>query len=86
MLHGLKLHRMHLHLLDVKADRYFGERPQNGGVHRVYMYFVLRDGWHCQFLEADLKTPLPKKLFFTDPQKITQLARRGGYRMNLEGR
>ena len=26
MLHGLKPHRMHLHLLNVKADRYFGER------------------------------------------------------------
>ena len=26
--------------------------------YRVYMYFQYRNGWHCQFLEADLKTPL----------------------------
>ena len=25
------------------------------------------DGWHCQFLEADLKTPLPKELTLPDP-------------------
>jgi len=29
---------------------------------RVYMHFMLREGWYCQFLEEDLKTPLPKKL------------------------
>jgi len=26
------------------------------------MHFMLREGWYCQFLEEDLKTPLPKKL------------------------
>jgi hypothetical protein len=26
--------------------------------HRVYMFFMDRYGWQCQFLEADLKTPL----------------------------
>jgi len=61
-------------------------QPKNGPLHRVYMYFMLREGWHCQFLEADLKTPLPKKLTFTHPQKIFELADRGGYSMNLEGR
>jgi hypothetical protein len=30
-----------------------------------------------QFLEADLKTPLPRKLTFSDPEKIRELARRG---------
>ena len=30
-----------------------------------------------QFLEADLKTPLPRKLTFTDPEKIRELARSG---------
>jgi hypothetical protein len=28
------------------------------------MSFMLRDGWRCQFLEEDLKTPLPKRLNF----------------------
>jgi len=50
------------------------------------MYFMLGDGWHCQFLEADLNTALPKRLTFTNPQKIIELAERGGYTMTLEGR
>jgi hypothetical protein len=41
------------------------------------MYFFLRSGWQVQFLEADLKTPLPRKLTFTDPEKIRELAKRG---------
>ena len=27
--------------------------------HRVYLSFQDRHGWQCQFLEADLQTPLP---------------------------
>jgi hypothetical protein len=30
-----------------------------------------------QFLEPDLKTPLPRKFTFADPEKIRELARRG---------
>jgi hypothetical protein len=45
--------------------------------HRVYMVFFVRQGWQAQFLEADLKTPLPKKLTFNDPDKIRELARHG---------
>jgi hypothetical protein len=45
--------------------------------HQVYMYFFLRSGWQVQFLEPDLKTPLPRKLTFSDPEKIRELARRG---------
>jgi hypothetical protein len=45
--------------------------------HRVYMYFFKRGGWQIQFTEGDLKTPLPRKLTFTDPEKIRELARRG---------
>jgi hypothetical protein len=41
------------------------------------MYFFLRSGWQVQFLEPDLKTPLPRKLTFSDPEKIRELARRG---------
>jgi hypothetical protein len=33
-----------------------------------------RDGWHCQFLEADCKTPLPKKLTFANKAKLWELA------------
>jgi hypothetical protein len=41
------------------------------------MSFFMRSGWQVQFLEADLKTPLPRKLTFADPDKIRELARRG---------
>ena len=47
---------------------------------------MLRQGWHCQFLEEDLKTPLPRKLSVNDPAKLFEIAERGGYRLNLEGR
>ena len=46
--------------------------------HRVYMTFQCRYGWHCQFLKADLKTPLPRRLHFTSPDKIIELVQRGG--------
>jgi hypothetical protein len=41
------------------------------------MSFFFRSVWQVQFLEADLKTPLPRKLTFTDPDKIRELARQG---------
>jgi hypothetical protein len=54
--------------------------------HRVYMTFFLRKGWQVQFFEADLKTPLPMKLTFTDAEKIRELARRGEAWGDLESR
>jgi hypothetical protein len=55
--------------------------------HRVYMTFMLYHGsWFCQFLEADAKTPLPRKLNFADPEKIRELARRGEAWGNLESK
>jgi hypothetical protein len=50
------------------------------------MSFMLADGWYCQFLEEDLKTPLPRKLTLADPAKVVEMAERGGYSMHLEGR
>jgi hypothetical protein len=41
------------------------------------MFFFLTNGWYVQFLESDLKTPLPRKFTFTDPEKIKELAKRG---------
>ncbi len=43
-----------------------------------YMSFVDREGWQCQFLEADLKTTLPKRLHLTSPDRIIELVERGG--------
>ena len=45
--------------------------------HRVFMTFFHRKGWQVQFVEADLKTPLPRMFTFADPEKIRELARRG---------
>lgn len=41
-------------------------------------YMLAKAGWHCQFLEEDCKTPLRKTLTFQDPQKIVDMAKRGG--------
>ena len=51
---------------------------------RVYMYFMKRQGWYCQFLEADLKTSLTRKLNLDDPAKIIEMAEHGGGIPNLE--
>ncbi len=50
------------------------------------MYFFQRSGWYCQFLEEDLKTPPPKTTTLDDPARLLEIAERGGYLMNLEGR
>jgi len=50
------------------------------------MSFMLRDGWYCQFLEADLKTPLPRKVSFSDPAMMLAFAERGGCILGLETR
>ena len=54
--------------------------------HRVYMSFMDRHGWQCQFLEGNLKTPLPKRLHFTFPNKIIELVARGGGLRDPESR
>jgi hypothetical protein len=53
---------------------------------RIYMSFMLRDGWRCQFLEEDLKTSLPRKVTLDNPAKLIEMAERGGTRLNLEER
>jgi hypothetical protein len=45
---------------------------------------MFRDAWYCQFLEEDLKTPLARKLRFRSPDKIREMAQRGGCTLNLE--
>jgi hypothetical protein len=54
--------------------------------HQVYMYFFKRGGSEIQFLEPDLKTPLPRKLTFSDRKKVRELARRGEAWGNSEAR
>ena len=45
--------------------------------HTVHMSFFFRKGWQVQFLEAYLKTPLPRTFTFSNPEKVRELARRG---------
>jgi hypothetical protein len=52
----------------------------------VYMTFMDRAGWHCQFLESDLRTSLPCTLTFSSPGKILELAERGGGLKDLADR
>jgi hypothetical protein len=50
------------------------------------MHFMLYEGWYCQFLEAELKTSLPKKLTIRSQQKLLQMAERGMPNMTNEER
>jgi hypothetical protein len=52
----------------------FDYRPR----HKIYMFFFLAAGWYVQFLEPDLKTPLPRTFTFGDTEKIRDIARLGG--------
>lgn len=52
--------------------------PSQDQPHRVYLSFQDRHGWQCQFLEADLQTPLPKRLHFTSSDKVVELIERAG--------
>ena len=50
------------------------------------MSFMLRKGWNCQFLEADLKTALPRKLSLKTPDDIRAMIGRVGSSMTTEER
>lgn len=56
------------------------------GLHRVYMQFMLRDGWRCQFLQEDLKTPLPRRLRFSTADKVRELVSRSVGQLDSETR
>ena len=60
--------------------------PKQTQCHRVYMSFQLRDGWQCKFLEADLKTPLPKRCHFSTSDRLVELVERGGGFTDQESR
>ena len=60
--------------------------PPRDQTHRVYLSFQIGDGWQCQFLEADLQTPLPKRLHFVSSSKIVELVERAGGFIDQETR
>lgn len=59
---------------------------QSPGIRRVYMYYMFRQDWMCQFLEEDLKTPLPRRLHFKDAEKIRTIIDKVGNFANLQDR
>jgi hypothetical protein len=54
------------------------ELAEAGLMIQVYMSFFLRQRWHVAFLQADLKTPLRRKLVFQDSAEIVQLVEHAG--------
>jgi hypothetical protein len=45
------------------------------------MSFVLRDRWHCTFMEEDLRTKAAPPRTFTNPDNMVEMIRRGnGFR------
>ena len=50
------------------------------------MYYLLREDWMCQFLEEDVKTPLPRRLHFKSPEKIRSIVDKVGNFANLQDR
>ena len=48
------------------------------------MSYLLPKSWYCQFLEEDLKTPIPRKVTLDDPQKPIEMVERGGGLPNSE--
>jgi hypothetical protein len=55
-------------------------------IHRVYMYYMFREVWTCQFLEEDMKTPLQRQLHFRDVEKIREIVAKVGNFANLQDR
>jgi hypothetical protein len=53
---------------------------------RVYRGFMQRHGWHVYFMQPDLQTHLPCTLTFSDPQKIVEMAKRGGMEQTSESK
>jgi hypothetical protein len=39
------------------------------------MSFMHREGWYCQFLEEDFKTPLPRKITVKGQAKLIEMAK-----------
>jgi hypothetical protein len=46
-------------------------------LRNIYMYYMFSTDWYCQFLEADLMTPLPREFRFSTSDKVVELAERG---------
>jgi hypothetical protein len=46
-------------------------------LRRIHMSFTLRDGWHCTFMEADLRTSAAPARMFSSTDNMVEMIRRG---------
>ena len=58
----------------------------SNNLRRVYLSFQFRHGWHCQFLEEDLRTSLPRSFTFASASKLIELVERGAGLPDLASR
>jgi hypothetical protein len=64
------------------------ERKQwakRAAVHPVYLSFIRGRGWVCEFVE-DATRAMIRRLTFASPDKVREMAERGGALHNLESR
>ena len=54
-------------------------------VHPVYMTFTRSEGWICEFTEESIRVPI-RRLTVASPDKVREMAERGGALSNLESR
>ena len=53
---------------------------------RVFMTFRFVQGWHCEFWEEDKTKLLPRTVTLRSDAKVFELAKRGGYTLDIVGR
>ena len=64
------------------------ERKQlaaRAAVHPVYLEFTRRRGWLCEFVEESTRKPI-RTLTVASPEKLREMAERGGALPNLEAK
>ena len=53
---------------------------------RVFLQVSFRQGWFCEFLEEDRRTPLPRTECLLMSESCFELVKRGGFTLNISGR
>lgn len=53
---------------------------------RVFMTFRFVQRWYCEFWEEDKKKRLARTVTLRSDAKVFELAKRGGYTLNIAGR
>src|SRR4051812_12741147 len=61
-------------LFSVRSERLLMEEIDYSILYRWFVRFIFRNGWLCQFLEEDLKTPLPKRVTLGRQEKVREMA------------